>query len=449
MQTINLNQNSFRLFPTIYMVQNDTGRELKMILDDVTLDGTETGAVAIKRSDGSYYTIAATIDATNNAFDADMTQALTQPSRTECQLKVTASDDTVISTYTFIIMVQPSTDGIQESQLGYSVQQLRQDAEDIRTGGMPADLRLALLQIAQKVAYIDDQGAQYYQDLYDALVPSAILTGISAVYTQSGTVYDTDSLDDLKDDLVVTASYSDGTTETLPASAYTLSGTLEAGTSTVTVSYEDKTATFTVTVTAWDHLDDVAIGGLTYRELFEGSLVRFSINFNDGTIGGFAISAGSPVVSGDEYSTSPYSLKVFGTGSNIKQSVQNIYEANKFYYIPCRVNCSRYSSGRIGMQLSYGNSQNSNCSIQELTTGWQTISLTRKTTTGYLNADVYIGSYSSADLDGYVDDCMVVDVTALASSLGVNTSNAEQVETFRQNMNTAFTEYITIKNGGT
>ena len=249
MQTINLNQNSFRLFPTIYMVQNDTGRELKMILDDVTLDGTETGAVAIKRSDGSYYTITATIDATNNAFDADMTQALTQPSRTECQLKVTASDDTVISTYTFIIMVQPSTDGISEEQLGYSVQQLRQDAEDIRTGGMPAALRLALLQIAQKVAYIDENGAQYYQDLYDALAPSAILTGITAVYTQSGTVYDTDSLDDLKADLVVTAAYSDGTTETLLASAYTLSGTLAAGTDTITVTYEDKTDTFSVTVT--------------------------------------------------------------------------------------------------------------------------------------------------------------------------------------------------------
>ena len=85
MQTINLNQNSFRLFPTIYMVQNDTGRSLKMILDDVTLDGTETGAVAIKRSDGSYYTITATIDATNNAFDAEPRPEHQQPSRRPSQ----------------------------------------------------------------------------------------------------------------------------------------------------------------------------------------------------------------------------------------------------------------------------------------------------------------------------------------------------------------------------
>ena len=74
------------------------------------------------------------------------------------------------------------------------------------------------------------------------------LTGIEAVYTQSGTVYDTASLDDLKFDLVVTASYDDSTTETI--ADYTLSGTLAEGTSTITVTYGGFTDTFTVTVTS-------------------------------------------------------------------------------------------------------------------------------------------------------------------------------------------------------
>lgn len=74
------------------------------------------------------------------------------------------------------------------------------------------------------------------------------VSSISAVYTQSGTVYDTDSLDSLKSDLVVTANYSGGTSETVPASDYTLSGTLTVGTSTVTVSYAGLTTTFSVTV---------------------------------------------------------------------------------------------------------------------------------------------------------------------------------------------------------
>ena len=108
-------------------------------------------------------------------------------------------------------------------------------------------VKLALLQLASKVAYIDDDGQDYYQDLYDALYP---LTSITAVYTQSGTVYTTDSLDSLKSDLVVTAVYDGGSTETVSSSDYTLSGNLTEGTSVITVSYGGKTTTFNVTVTA-------------------------------------------------------------------------------------------------------------------------------------------------------------------------------------------------------
>ena len=76
----------------------------------------------------------------------------------------------------------------------------------------------------------------------------ATLESISAVYTQSGTVYATTSLNDLKTDLVVTALYDDTTSATVASTDYTLSGTLTEGTSTVTVSYGGKTTTFSVTV---------------------------------------------------------------------------------------------------------------------------------------------------------------------------------------------------------
>lgn len=113
--------------------------------------------------------------------------------------------------------------------------------------GLTEDVKQALLQLAQKVAYIDAQGQTYYQDLYDALYPSAVLTSITAVYTQSGTVYNTDSLDSLRPDIVVTAHYDDNTSEVI--TNYTLSGDLTVGTSTITASYQGKTATFNVTVT--------------------------------------------------------------------------------------------------------------------------------------------------------------------------------------------------------
>ena len=135
----------------------------------------------------------------------------------------------------------------------WSLAILSDDVADLRSSvesgeyGLSEPVKQAILQIARKVAYIDDQGQTYYDDLYDALYPFNVVS-ISAVYTQSGTVYDTDTLDSLKTDLVVTATYSDSSTQTVPAADYTLSGTLTVGTSTITVSYGGKTTTFNVTV---------------------------------------------------------------------------------------------------------------------------------------------------------------------------------------------------------
>lgn len=125
------------------------------------------------------------------------------------------------------------------------------EAEDIKgrtETELTTDIKNALLTIAQKVAYIDQNGQTYYNALYNALYPPASLVSISAVFTQgNNTVYDTDTLDSLKQYLTVTALYDDQTTATV--TNYTLSGTLTAGTSTITVSYGGKTTTFTVTVT--------------------------------------------------------------------------------------------------------------------------------------------------------------------------------------------------------
>jgi hypothetical protein len=74
-------------------------------------------------------------------------------------------------------------------------------------------------------------------------VPEATLTGISATYS-GGDVAEGTAVTDLTG-IVVTAHYSDGSTETV--TGYTLSGTIAEGSNTVTVSYGGKTATFTVT----------------------------------------------------------------------------------------------------------------------------------------------------------------------------------------------------------
>lgn len=123
--------------------------------------------------------------------------------------------------------------------------------------GLSSAAKQALLEIFQHVGYIDDDGSLYYDVLYDALYPPADLVSISAVYTQPGIVYDTDSLESLKADLVVTALYTNSSTAVV--TRYMLSGTLEAGASVIEVYYGGKSTSFTVTVThddsgEWDYI---------------------------------------------------------------------------------------------------------------------------------------------------------------------------------------------------
>lgn len=125
---------------------------------------------------------------------------------------------------------------------------------DSGSGALTDEQKQAILQLAQKVAYIDANGQTYYDDLYDAFygsAPAPTLTSITASYTQTGTIYTTDSVDVIpqRGTLVVTAHYSDSSSAVV-ASGYTLAGTLTEGASTVTVSYQGLTTTITVQVTA-------------------------------------------------------------------------------------------------------------------------------------------------------------------------------------------------------
>lgn len=135
--------------------------------------------------------------------------------------------------------------GVYDSALG------KTQAEINAAGGgggeaLSSALKTALMQLAQHVAYTDDSAPQVYIALYNALYD---LDHITAVFVQGSTqVYPTTALDNLKSMLTVTAYYDDGTSAVLPDSAYTLSGTLTVGTSTVMVSYRGKTTTFTVMV---------------------------------------------------------------------------------------------------------------------------------------------------------------------------------------------------------
>lgn len=126
--------------------------------------------------------------------------------------------------------------------------------------GLSDDAKEALLACFAHVAWASDDGQDYYDALEAALYPAATLVSITADYQQDRPIYDTDDLDAIKvsDDLTVTANYSDGSSVVLDDDDYTLSGTLTVGTSTITATYEGKTATFDVTVTAGGEVVDGA-----------------------------------------------------------------------------------------------------------------------------------------------------------------------------------------------
>lgn len=175
-----------------------------------------------------------------------------------------AVGQTAPSEYTQVLLSDTATevDLVTASELQNAIQ---------HGGGFNAEVKAALYALVSHIGAWTDGGAQQYIDnLYSAMYPPVNLLYITAAYTQSGTVYSTDSLDSLKSDLVVTAYHTDGTTSTV--GDYVLSGTLAEGTSTIIVTYGGKTATFNVTVTkfvryAWKLSDgdfNIQAGSITW-----------------------------------------------------------------------------------------------------------------------------------------------------------------------------------------
>lgn len=90
-----------------------------------------------------------------------------------------------------------------------------------------------------------------YASIVVNVTSAKTLESISAVYS-GGNVEVDSAIDNLKASLVVTAHYTDSSTQTIANEDYTLSGTIAEGENTITVSYDGKTTTFTVVGEASD-----------------------------------------------------------------------------------------------------------------------------------------------------------------------------------------------------
>ena len=112
--------------------------------------------------------------------------------------------------------------------------------------GLSSEIKSALMTVVENIGLWKDGNGQTYIDNLRKALYNAPLSSITVVYTQSKAVLPTDELETLKGDLVVTGHYTDGSSAVV--TDYTLSGSLVAGTSTITVTKDGFTATFEVTV---------------------------------------------------------------------------------------------------------------------------------------------------------------------------------------------------------
>ena len=179
--------------------------------------------------------------------------------------------------------------------------------------GMSVAFKVALENLVNQLAFNGDDptGRTYIDALHTAMYPPANLTKITAVYTQTKTVRYTDSLDVLKSDLVVNAYYDTGAVETV--SDYVLSGSLEAGTSTITVTYKGKVATFTVNVSSVPYY-----GTFTPDNFVQGYYIE-----SDGTVTASQYGSMS-----ETYYDIERGLLNFACGTNFRVS---IYDADKVF----------------------------------------------------------------------------------------------------------------------
>ena len=127
-QTVHLTMGAYKSPMVVPAVQNDSDRQLKMIVDDFTLSNSMTGKMTFKRADGTFYEADATLALADNAFVAELDQALTCPGRTLAQLKVTATE--TVSTFTFVVWVEADTSGTLSPQEGISLSEAVQRAEE-------------------------------------------------------------------------------------------------------------------------------------------------------------------------------------------------------------------------------------------------------------------------------------------------------------------------------
>lgn len=243
--------------PILHMAQYDTGRTFVANLKNngTAFTPTQGSEAKIKgrNAAGVCWEQEATVSGSTVEFTPEGA-ATDQFGIMPVQLEIYHGDD-ILSTLLMVFDIQragyTNEEAVRSPEFETALEAAVAAAIEEGGIGFSDEFKQALLACFTHVAWADEHGQDYYDALEASLYPDVTLLSITADYQQDHPIYDTDPLDAIKvsDDLTVTANYSDGTSVVLGDDDYELSGTLTVGTSTITATYEGKTATFNVTVT--------------------------------------------------------------------------------------------------------------------------------------------------------------------------------------------------------
>ena len=153
-------------------------------------------------------------------------------------------------------------------------------------------------------------------------------------------------------------------------------------------------------------LDSIAWEAFTYRDIFVENNLAYTNGFDHGGWNEYRQSAGTNPITDEASFTQPYSLKAAGRSSQQIASIMQSQEGT--YFVASKVSCTRYVKGKLGICLG-----NTTIGAAGVTDGFETAA-------GFVTMadshDIYIGSIHAADLDGFVDDPVVVNMNLFATA---------------------------------
>lgn len=179
-----------------------------------------------------------------------------------------------------------------------------------------------------------------------------------------------------------------------------------------------------------DLLDEVAFGGKTYKEIFEGAnLIPFG-DFENG-LGWVTGNTNGAVITNEAYTSKSHSLKCFGTSSvQIRKDILSSATIN--IDVMCKVKVDRYVSGG-GAGFNYSG----NHLINRVTDGWETVYY-RTSINENSTVSLFFGTVSAANCDAYIDDACIINLSALWNNSSQYPTQAKVKE--------LYDEYIARKN---